>query len=162
VLQKERQKQLRDVPDALEEDDELDEEGIGRDVLGEMEIAARIMITGGDEREDARMTRADRLLIRNAIFLAAKTVKEAGRDQVLTQDVVAALQSIGHDESLPDHRRNRAIEMGDGMALFCLGRARHFLTGRAPPGQRRTSRFWRWGDWHGKATKIRSPSPTSP
>ena len=28
------------------------------------------------------MTRADRLLIRNAIFLAAKTVKEAGRDQV--------------------------------------------------------------------------------
>ena len=33
-----------------------------------MEIAARIMITGGDEREDARMTRADRLLIRNAIF----------------------------------------------------------------------------------------------
>ena len=65
----------------------------GRDVLGEMEIAARIMITGGDEREDARMTRADRLLIRNAIFLAAKTVKEAGRDQVLTQDVVDALQT---------------------------------------------------------------------
>lgn len=98
-----------------------------------MEIAARIMITGGDEREDAHMTRADRLLIRNAIFLAAKTVKEGGRDQVLTQDFVAALQSIGHDESLPDHRRNRAIEMGDGMALFCSGFAGHFLTGRAPP-----------------------------
>jgi hypothetical protein len=49
-----------------------------------MEIAARIMITGGDEREDARMTRADRLLIRTAIFLAAKSVKASGRDQVLT------------------------------------------------------------------------------
>ncbi len=133
VLQKERQQRLRDDPDALAEDDELDEEGGGRDVLGEMEIAARIMITGGDEREDARMTRADRLLIRNAIFLAAKTVKEAGRDQVLTQDVVAALQSIGHDDSLPDHRRNRAIEMGDGMALFCSGLAGHFFNRPGTP-----------------------------
>ena len=59
----------------MADDDELDEEGTGRDVLGEMEIATRIMITGGGEREDARMTRADRLLIRNAIFMAAKTVK---------------------------------------------------------------------------------------
>ena len=44
---------------------------------GEMEIAARIMITGGDEREDARMTRADRLLIRNAIFRQPKRSKRA-------------------------------------------------------------------------------------
>ena len=134
VLKKERQHYLREDPDALADDDEeLDEEGTGRDVLGEMEIAARIMITGGDEREDARMTRADRLLIRNAIFLAAKTVKEAGRDQVLTQDVVEALQSIGHDETLPDHRRNRAIEMGDGMALFCSGLAGHFFNRPGTP-----------------------------
>ena len=77
VLQKERQHHLREDPDALAMTTMKDEEGTGRDVLGEMEIAARIMITGGDEREDARMTRADRLLIRNAIFLAAQTVKES-------------------------------------------------------------------------------------
>ena len=134
VLQKERQHHLRLDPDTLVEDDEdLDEEGTDRDVLGEMEIAARIMITGGDEREDARMTRADRLLIRNAIFLAARTVKEAGREQVLTQDVVDALQVIGHDETLPDHRRNRAIEMSDGMALFCSGLAGHFFNRPGTP-----------------------------
>ena len=46
VLQKERQQPLRDDPDELEDDDELDEEGTGRDVLGEMESPARIMITG--------------------------------------------------------------------------------------------------------------------
>jgi len=75
VLQKERQIPLREDPEVLAEDDEeSDEEGSGRDILGEMEIAARIMITGGDEREDARLIRADRLLVRNAIFLAAKTV----------------------------------------------------------------------------------------
>ena len=133
VLQKERQYNLRQDPEALADDDDAEEEGMGRDVLGEMEIAARIMITGGDEREDARMTRADRLLIRNAIFLAAKTVKEAGRDQVLTQDVVDALESIGHDDALPDHRRNRAIEMGDGMALFCSGLAGHFFNRPGTP-----------------------------
>ena len=38
----------------MEDDEELDDEAGGRDILGEMEIAARIMITGGDEREDAR------------------------------------------------------------------------------------------------------------
>ncbi len=134
VLAKERQIHLRQDPDALPDDDEeSDEEGMGRDVLGEMEIAARIMITGGDEREDARMTRADRLLIRNAIFLAAKTVKAAGRDQVLTEDVVAALQGIGHEGALSEHRRNRASEMSDGMALFCSGLAGHFFNRPGTP-----------------------------
>lgn len=114
------------------DDEETEEEIGGRDILGEMEIAARIMITGGDEREDARLTRADRLLIRNAIFLAAKTVKEADRLQVITQDVVNAFQTIAENVELPEHRRNRAQEMGDGMALFCSGLAGHFFN---RPGQ---------------------------
>ena len=120
-----REARLLEDPEALEDDD-LDEEG-GRDLLGEMEIAARIMITGGDEREDARMSRADRLLIRNSILLAARTVRGAGRDQVLTEDVVAALGALSRDEGLPEHRRHRALEMADGMALFCSGLAGHFF-----------------------------------
>ncbi len=127
VLEKEHRTRLAKDPDELNDDDEGDEEGSGRDILGEMEIAARIMITGGDEREDARLSRADRLVIRNAILLAAKTVKETHREQVITEDVVAALQTIGNDQSLPEHRRNRAIEMADGMALFCSGLAGHFF-----------------------------------
>tara|TARA_R110001592_G_scaffold261196_2_gene526036 strand:+ start:4358 stop:7111 length:2754 start_codon:yes stop_codon:yes gene_type:complete len=116
----------------LGDDDEVEEEGGGRDILGEMEIAARIMITGGEDREDARLTRADRLLIRNAIFLAARTVKETARSQVITQDVVNAFQTIATNTELPEHRRNRALEMGDGMALFCSGLAGHFFN---RPGQ---------------------------
>ena len=130
LLDKDRRVKLVTDTEALEEnedDDEEEGEGPGRDILGEMEIAARIMITGGDEREDARMTRADRLLIRNAILLAAKSVAEQGRDQVLTRDVVAALANIGRDTGLPEHRRNRALEMGDGMALFCSGLAGQFF-----------------------------------
>lgn len=122
---------LQDAP--LEDEEELDSEAGGRDILGEMEIAARIMITGGDEREDARLTRADRLLIRNAIFLAAKTVKENKRPQVVTGDVVKAFQAIARDSTLPEHRRNRAIEMGDGMDLFCSGLAGHFFNRPGKP-----------------------------
>ncbi len=111
-------------------DEEIDLEDESRDLLGEMEIAARIMITGGDTREDARMTRADRLMIRNAILLAAKTVFEAGRGQVLTEDVADALRN------LPDQlekRKERAVEMADGMSLFCSGTAGHFFN---RPGKR--------------------------
>ena len=118
-----------DEPDPLEDEEEESDEddGAGRDILGEMEIAARIMITGGDEREDARMTRADRLVIRNAILMAAQTACKEGREQVLTRDVVGALNAIGRDRELPEYRRNRALEMGDGMALFCSGLAGQFF-----------------------------------
>jgi conjugative transfer ATPase len=135
LLDKERPVRTAEEPEVIadDEEDDPDEAGSGRDLLGEMEIAARIMITGGDEREDARMTRADRLLIRNAIFLAARRVREAGRDPVLTEDVVAALNAIGRDPQLPEHRRSRAIEMADGMALFCSGLAGHFFN---RPGSR--------------------------
>ena len=129
LLDRERRIRLATDPEAVpdSEDEEEGGEGPGRDVLGEMEIAARIMITGGDEREDARMTRADRLLIRNAILLAAKTVSQRGGDQVLTRDVVAALNAQGQERTLPDHRRHRATEMADGMALFCSGLAGDFF-----------------------------------
>jgi len=113
-------------PQDRETEEETDEEG-GRDILGEMEIAARIMITGGDEREDARMTRADRLLIRNAIYLAAERTRTADREQVLTADVVAALRELGTHEALAEVRRHRASEMADGMALFCSGLAGKFF-----------------------------------
>jgi|CXWL01.1.fsa_nt_gi conjugative transfer ATPase len=122
---------LRDLAAAL--DDDLDDEtqnteeeddDSGRDMLGEMEIAARIMITGGDVREDNRLTRADRLLIRHAIYQAARHVQAAGRSQVLTEDVVHALRQL---PNLVDRRLERAQDMADGMALFCDGLAGHFF-----------------------------------
>lgn len=113
-----------------ESEDDPDSDDAVRDLLGEMEIASRIMITGGDAREDERMTRADRLLIRHAILLAAKTVFEAGREQVLTQDVVDALRNV---PGLSAQRQERAVEMADGMSLFCTGLAGHFFN---RPGSR--------------------------
>ena len=113
-----------DQPDVEEETDELEE---ARDVLGEMEIAARIMITGGDAREDAKMSRADRMVIRRAILDAAGQVRAAGREQVITEDVANSLHRVGKDETLDPRRRERAIDMGDALLLFCSGIAGHFF-----------------------------------
>ena len=91
-----------------------------RDILGELEITARLMITGGEAREEARVSRADRSLIRESILDAARTCVADSR-QVLTRDIRDALLRVGADPTLPDRRRERAQEMGESIDLFCQG-----------------------------------------
>ena len=105
--------------------DELDDEAASsredqRDVLGELEITARLMITGGETKEEARLSRADRSLIRECILNAAQTCTNAGR-QALTRDVRDALLDVAADPHLPEKRRERAQEMGESIDLFCQG-----------------------------------------
>ena len=110
--------------DALDEDQdpatlaaEADEQ---RDVLGELEITARLMITGGEDKEEARMTRADRSLIRQCILDAAQRCV-AHKRTVLTRDVRDALRERAQDATLPESRRARLLEMADAMDMFCQG-----------------------------------------
>lgn len=121
-------KQLKDSDDAsgptqpisiddLAETNILDEE---RNVLGEMEITARLMITGGDPKEEALFRRSDQRLVRDAIFIAAKVCAEQNR-QCLTEDVRAAFQQIANDPSIPEHGRARAYQMGESMGLYVDG-----------------------------------------
>ena len=91
-----------------------------RDILGELEITARLMITGGEAKEEARVSRADRSLIRECILDAARTCVAAGR-KVLTRDIRDALLRVAADPALPDRRRERAQEMGESIDLFCQG-----------------------------------------
>lgn len=91
-----------------------------RDVLGELEIAARLMITGGEEKEEARMTRADRSLIRQSICEAARQCLAASRP-ALTEDIRNALRDKSGDPILPEGRRARLTEMADAMDIFCQG-----------------------------------------
>lgn len=101
-----------------EADDESDEGDAQRDILGEMEMIARIMITGGKIKEEENMTRADEAMIRKAIILAAETTVAAGRT-TLTQDIRDAFYTLSQDESLPERRRERAYDMGESIGLFC-------------------------------------------
>ncbi|MEO1081500.1 MAG: conjugative transfer ATPase [Pseudomonadota bacterium] len=118
-----------DASDNSDDDEE-------RDLLGEMELKARIMITGGDSKEEAVMSRADRLTIRRAIILAAEEKQAAGsREIVLTEDVVNALIKLAADDSSTLKRQERARDMADAMALYCSGTAGHFFNrvGKAWP-----------------------------
>lgn len=102
--------ELANVNDDLEANE-------ARDYLGEMAIAAQIMISGGEKKEDDKITRQDKLTIRKAIILAAHTVKKNGYREVLTQDVVAALRHIATESD--GKKKERAIEMSDGLDVFC-------------------------------------------
>lgn len=102
------------------------QDDISRDFLGEMEIVARIMITGGDAREQERLTRADRTVIRQAILMAGKRAKES-ETEVLTEHVVQSLRTIAEEDNRSTDRYARISEMADAMALFTSGVAGHFF-----------------------------------
>ncbi len=104
--------------DALDDDDDAGDEQ--RDVLGELEITARLMITGGEEKEEARMTRADRSLIRQCILNAAHHCHDT-QQPVLTRHIRNALRDRASDTNLPETRRTRLLEMADAMDMFCQG-----------------------------------------
>lgn len=107
---------------AAESDETDDADGTEkRDLLGEMLIAAIMMITGGEQQEVERMSRADRYLVTNAIIRAATRSASEGRKHPLTHDVAIALMGMHADSTLSAARRSRAEEMGQAMMSFTQG-----------------------------------------
>jgi len=92
-----------------------------RDYLGELEIITRLLITGGEKREDDRITRADRLVIRRSILEAKTTAAMVGRPCIVPTEVAAAMHRIAALAST-EHRRSIA-EMADALEMFCSGPA---------------------------------------
>ncbi|PQK76484.1 conjugative transfer ATPase [Pantoea ananatis] len=114
-----------ELTDIYDEDEEDDDE---RDVLGEMEIAARLMITGGEAVEESKLSRADRYMIREAIMTAARKAHADSR-QMLPEDLMNELYNIAHDDSTGEDgrakrteaRRARAEEMSEALGMFTEG-----------------------------------------
>ncbi|WP_269934201.1 conjugative transfer ATPase [Serratia liquefaciens] len=105
--------ELRDI-DADDDDEDK------RDYLGEMEISARMMITGGDQKEEAELKRADRAMIREALLMAAKSAFDEQR-QMLPSDLQNALYAISNDsanEKRNPQRRAKAAEMAESLGMF--------------------------------------------
>ena len=57
---------------------------------------------------------------------------------MLTEDVATALRRAGQDESLDPRRRERAVDMGDALLLFCSGVAGHFFNREGGAGRTST------------------------
>ncbi len=105
------------INEAAENSDGDDEE---RDIMGEMEIIATLMITGGEEEEAKKLTRADRRMIRDAILNGAKIAVSEGR-QTMTSDVADGFVMISKNDKYPEQRKMRAFEMGESLRMFCDG-----------------------------------------
>ncbi|PNU40415.1 conjugative transfer ATPase [Serratia marcescens] len=106
-----------DLPDIDADDDDDDDK---RDYLGEMEISARMMITGGDAKEEHELKRADRAMIREALLMAARQTYEEGR-QMLPADLQKALYTLSKDEGSDirnEQRRAKAAEMAESLGMF--------------------------------------------
>lgn len=103
---------------AISDDDEV--EG-GRDLLGEMLYLTIAMITGSEEEELKKMRRADRTIICEAIYAAAKTVKERNGTTVLTEDVADALSAAAKAPDLESTDRSRCYEMAKSLRYFTVG-----------------------------------------
>ena len=97
-----------------------------RDPLGEMEIQARLMITGGQENEENRLRRDDIDLIRVALKQAARKSLAENRSQTLTSDLVSTLFEAARSGTIDDrlltkHQIRRAIRMASAINVFCSG-----------------------------------------
>lgn len=106
-----------------EEYDESDEYDADeeRDILGEMALAAQLMITGGDPAEEKKFTRANRTVVLEALVEAAKHVKDRGYDEVIAEDVVDALKRIAKRVAEEDNNPEkvaRVHEMAESMMNF--------------------------------------------
>ena len=99
------------------DDGDADEE---RDILGELEIVARLMVTGGEAKEEARLERADRGMMREAILAGARKAWDEER-QMITGDLHDAFYTFAQDESRPEVRRARAQNMGESLGVFMQG-----------------------------------------
>lgn len=104
--------------DADYEEDDLEDDQ--RDILGEAEIIAKLMITGGEEEETKRLLRADRRMIRDAILKGARKAVDEGRT-TQTEDVAWGFTEISADESYPEKRRERAFEMSEAIRMYTDG-----------------------------------------
>ncbi|URL01411.1 conjugative transfer ATPase [Avibacterium sp. 20-126] len=109
-----------DVEAVIDEEEEDEEGSEQRDLLAEMELTTRLMITGGEMKEDDKMSRADRAQIRRAIMMAAEKTYAEGR-QTLAGDVRDALEALSQHPDTREERRARLAEMAEAMDMFCTG-----------------------------------------
>ena len=98
-----------------------DDEDEPRDILGELETVATLMVTGGEAKEVERLRRADRRVIRDAVIEAAKNARAEGA-KPRTDHVRRAFHLLAETrEGISAEARQRLRDMGDAIGLFCDG-----------------------------------------
>ncbi len=116
-----------EVDDHQDDDTEIGDES-NRDILAELTIVAQIMVTGGDASH--KLSRVQLDLLQRSILRAASAARKAGQDQLMTDEVIAALESFIKER--PDDRK-MIQEMTSAMRMFTRGLAGELFNRRGTP-----------------------------
>ncbi len=101
---------------------QISEEDAQRDYMGEMALAAQLMVTGGEKREQENLTRQDRMLILDALVRGAKRAQAQGYDQMITEDVVNSFLEMAKELEAQHQELEKVARLhtlADSMAFFC-------------------------------------------
>ena len=114
---------IEEVLIGTEEIDEADDgsiqlDDVKRDILGEMLIIARLMVTGGEAKEEQFMRRSEISFLKSAILNAASEARRNDKEDLLTEDVIRNLREL--TEQYPSQAQ-RINEMAQAMDLFTDG-----------------------------------------
>lgn len=111
---------LEQKENKTQSDQENDDENESLDILGDMVLATLLMITGGEHKEEERITRADRMLVMDAIIDAAKNVRASNKKQMIASDIIEAFERLtNHMDATRDAEKiKRAREIADSMRYF--------------------------------------------
>ncbi len=114
---------------ASEKEQQADQD---RDLLNEMALVVSCMVTGGNAKEEAALTRADRGRINKVILATAARCYEAGKEQVLTEDILEGFQlaATAHPDPMIAQRLN---EFAESLSLFTTGDLAIFFNRPAQP-----------------------------
>ncbi len=111
---------LTDKDDIVEQESTTDNDiMLKRDILGELMIVAQLMITGGEEQEEAKFERSRKIDIASSIKLAAKTARAAKKKTVLVEDVVNALKQVAKNKK-SNTEKDAINKIADAMAVFIV------------------------------------------
>ena len=111
---------------------EADEAKEDRDILTEMMLATRIMVTGGDDRENEKISRSDMMLIMQTLIHSMKKCRDAGAPQMLVQHVAAGFNEIAEKTSNTIEQA-RLREFGRNLTSYTLGMKAQFVNGESEP-----------------------------
>lgn len=102
------------------EDNVPEPDDVERDYFSEMALALRLMVTGGNPKEEEKFARADSMILMDALMQAAKEVRASNKEQVLITDVLDAMEVMiaEYDEVRDIDIIKRLREMHNNIRYF--------------------------------------------
>ena len=115
---------------ATDEERQLEE---NRDILGEMVMATRVMITGGEDKEEEKIGRAEVSQITEGLILTMKKCRDNQVEDMLVSNVEATFRVMATDNTYPEVEREKFQFFARSLERFTKGRRAQFTNRPSKP-----------------------------